>query len=70
MLTSRATRHPAKFLVEQLVIKAARSAASRRRYNHSDELRPTTDFSPSLASDRLHLERLERLYTRLKSLAS
>ncbi|KAK8676710.1 hypothetical protein V6N13_142280 [Hibiscus sabdariffa] len=33
--------------------------------NHSDELRPTTDFSPSLVSDRLHLDRLERLYMSL-----
>ncbi|KAK8579323.1 hypothetical protein V6N12_069649 [Hibiscus sabdariffa] len=30
--------------------------------NHSDELRSTTDFSPSLVSDRLHLDWLERLY--------
>ncbi|KAK8676974.1 hypothetical protein V6N13_142531 [Hibiscus sabdariffa] len=27
--------------------------------NHSDELRSTTDFSPSLVSDRLHLDWLE-----------
>ncbi|KAK8673160.1 hypothetical protein V6N13_111510 [Hibiscus sabdariffa] len=46
-------------------------AASRSLHsnNHFDELRPTTNFSHSLVSDQFHLEWLERLYMRLKSLA-